>query len=101
MKLLERIGHDPVVVVLAAPYFVAKLVFIGLLVVMILLSLGCASTDGFVKKDGMNPDGSMTYTLTPEQVAQCAREGGCSTVTNAYEMDLVRQAAKHFCGVDI
>lgn len=99
MKILDRISHDPVGVVLDALYSVSKWLFVGLLLVMILLSTGCASNT--VRSDGLQPDGSMTYTLTPEQVAQCAREGGCSTVTDHYEKELVRQAAKHFCGVDI
>jgi uncharacterized protein YceK len=59
--------------------------------------VGCAS----VPKPGAQDDGSFVYHLTPEQVAQCEKEGGCSTVTLEYERDLVRQSAKHFCGVDI
>ena len=62
---------------------------------IILLLSGCATTDG------LQSDGSFTYRLTPEQVTQCANEGGCSTVTQAYERGLVQQAAKHFCGVEI
>lgn len=64
--------------------------------IVLLVLPGCASV-----RDGMQDDGSMVYTLTPEQVAQCLKEGGCSTVTLQYEQSLVREAAKHFCGVEI
>ena len=64
-------------------------------VVLILGISGCATTDG------LQSDGSFTYRLTPEQVTQCERGGGCSTVTLQYEHELVRKAARHFCGVEI
>jgi hypothetical protein len=57
----------------------------------------CASSP----KSGPQDDGSHVFILTPEQVAQCEKEGGCSTVTLQYERDLVRQSAKHFCGIEI
>ena len=90
MKLLDRIQYDPT--------FYAIRIFMLLVVLLVVMFglFGCATT-----KDGLNPDGSFTYTLSPEQVAKCKLEGGCSTVTNEYEVQLVREAAKHFCGVDI
>lgn len=68
------------------------------LALVVLILPGCATVS---TRDGLNPDGSMTYTLTPDEVARCLAEGGCSTVTGEYERQLVREAAKHFCGVDI
>jgi hypothetical protein len=59
--------------------------------------VGCASAPTAGRQD----DGSHIVILTPEQVAQCEKEGGCSTVTQEYERDLIRQSAKHFCGVEI
>lgn len=92
-SFLDRICKDPV-------YFAYRIIGYGLAIFLVVMVLGCA-TPPTVKNDGLQPDGSMSYTLTPEQVAQCEREGGCSTVTLQYERELVREAAKHFCGVDI
>lgn len=75
----------------------ARDMWLVIIAVALLILPGCATAP----KEGRQDDGSHVYILTPEQVAQCEREGGCSTVTLEYERSLVRESAKHFCGVEI
>jgi hypothetical protein len=76
--------------------FYRNILRIGM-IILILGIFGCATAPTAGRQD----DGSHVFILTPEQVAQCEREGGCSTVTLQYERELVRESAKHFCGVEI
>lgn len=58
---------------------------------MLLLLAGCAS----IPKPGEaepNKDGSITVTIPPDRVAECAEQGGCHMFTRAELLELVQQA---------